>query len=177
MRLRRCTERARPLELIAVLGLMVFAPSVAGAMIWTAPGLARPSVSATLEQCLTAGPQSERSATFGGEMSSVAGSSRLEVRIDVAERSPSEFSYHTLSAPGLGVWRVAAPGVKLYRYLRQVTNLAGPAFYRGVVRFRWLSARGRLLAAASLHTRRCEQPTTIAAPGGPGLLGAPAAGA
>jgi hypothetical protein len=177
MRLRRCTGRARPLELIAVLGLMGLAPGAAGASIWTAPGLARPNASATLEQCLTVGPQSERSATFAGEMGSVLGSSRLEMRIDVAERLPSEFSYHTLSAPGLGVWRVAAPGVKVYRYLKQVTNLSGPAFYRGVVRFRWLSARGRLLAAASLHTRRCEQPTTSAAPSGPGLLGAPAAGA
>jgi hypothetical protein len=177
MRLRRCTGRPRPLELLAVLGVMALAPSAAGAAIWAAPGLARPSVSATLEQCLTAGPQSERSATFAGEMGSVIGSSRLQMRIDVAERLPEEFSYHTLSAPGLGVWRTAAPGVKAYRYLKQVTNLSGPAFYRGVVRFRWLSARGRLLATAILHTRRCEQPTTSVPASGPGLLTAPAGGA
>jgi hypothetical protein len=177
MRLRRWTGRARPLELFAVLGLLGLAPSAASATMWTAPGLPRPSVSAMLEQCLTAGPQSQRSATFAGEMGSVTGSARLEMRIDVAERMPAEFGYHTLNAPGLGVWRMAAPGVKVYRYLKQVTNLSGPAFYRGVVRFRWLSARGRLLATAILHTRRCEQPTTTLPPSGPGLLAAPAEGA
>jgi hypothetical protein len=146
------------------------APSAADATIWIAPGLTRPAVSATLEQCLTAGPQTERSATFAGEMAGVTGSTRMEMRIDVAERMPEEVSYHTLSAPGLGVWRSSAPGVKVYRYLKQVTNLSGPAFYRGVVRFRWLSSRGRLLATAILHTRRCEQPTTsisMTAPGAP----------
>ena len=43
---------------------------------------------------------------------------------------------------------LAAPGVKVYKYLKQVTNLAAPAFYRGVVRFRWLNAKGKLIKAA-----------------------------
>jgi hypothetical protein len=170
------TSRARSLQLLALLGLAALSPSAADATIWTAPGLARPALSATLEQCLTAGPQAERSATFAGEMSGVAGSARLEMRIEVAERLPEETSYHTVTAPGLGVWRSAAPGVKVYRYLKQVTNLAGPAFYRGVVHFRWLSSRGRLLADAVLHTKRCEQPTTSISTPAPGLAGAPAPG-
>jgi len=140
MRLLAGNRCARPIGLVALLGLMGLAPSAAGATIWTAPGLSRPNVSATLEQCLTAGTQSERAATFAGEMASVPGSARLEMRIDVAQRLPAEVSYHTLSAPGLGVWRAAAAGVKVYRYLKQVTNLAGPAYYRGVVHFRWNDA-------------------------------------
>jgi hypothetical protein len=136
------------------------APPAAAATLWTAPGSPRPSVSTTLEQCVTSGSQDERSATFAGEMGSVPGTARMEMRIDVAERLPNEVNYHTLSAPGLGVWRSSAPSVKVYRYLKQVTNLAGPAFYRGVVRFRWLGAHGHLLAFAMLHTRRCEQPST-----------------
>jgi hypothetical protein len=159
--MRRAT-RGGTLMLGAALAITCLAPAGAGATIWTAPGSAKPTVSTTLEQCSTSGLQAERSATFAGEMASVSGTARMEMRIDVAERLPEGSSYHTLSAPGLGVWRVSAPGVKVYRYLKQVTNLAGPAFYRGVVRFRWLGPRGRLLAAAVLHTRRCEQPSTSA---------------
>jgi hypothetical protein len=154
-----CSPRhASLLGLGAALALVCAAP--AGAGVWMAPGLAKPSVSTTLEQCATSGSQEERSATFAGEMVSVPGTARMEMRIDVAERLPEEVDYRTLSAPGLGVWRFSAQSVKVYRYLKQVINLAGPAFYRGVVHFRWLGAHGRLLASAVLHTRRCEQPST-----------------
>ena len=54
----------------------------------------------------------------------------MEMRVDVLERLPGEALFHTLSAPGLGVWRSCRPGVKVYRYLKQVTNLAAPAVYR-----------------------------------------------
>jgi hypothetical protein len=154
------------LVLGAGLALLCAAPAgAAGAMTWTAPGVARPIVSSTLEQCATSGAQEERSATFAGEMASVPGAVRMEMRIDVAERLPDQADYRTLSAPGLGIWRSSAPSVKAYRYLKQVTNLAGPAFYRGIVHFRWLGAHGRLLASVVLHTKRCEQPSTsVAAP-------------
>jgi hypothetical protein len=116
------------------------------------------TVSATLDQCVTSEEQDERSATFAGEMTAVAGTAKMEMRIDVLERTPEETLYRTVSAPGLGVWRSSAPGVKVYKYLKQVTNLTGPAFYRAAVRFRWLNAKGRLIASTELHTRRCEQP-------------------
>jgi hypothetical protein len=119
---------------------------------------AKPNASATLEQCVTAVAQAERSATFGGEMTAVAGSTRMEMRIDVLERMPGEPQFRTVSAPGLGVWRTAAPAVKVYKYLKQVTNLSAPALYRAVVRFRWLNAKGRLIKAQELRTPRCEQP-------------------
>jgi hypothetical protein len=153
-------RRRRALGLGAGLALACAAPAAAAATVWTAPGSPKPSVSTTLEQCATSGSQEERSATFAGEMASVPGTARMEMRIDIAERLPDALEYHTLGGPGLGVWRSSAPSVKVYRYLRQVTNLAGPAFYRGVVRFRWLGSHGRLLASAVLHTKRCEQPST-----------------
>jgi hypothetical protein len=148
----------------AGLALVCAAPTAAAATVWTAPGSPKPSVSTTLEQCVTSGSQDERSATFAGEMASMPGAARMEMRIDVSERLPEALEYHTVSAPGLGVWRSSAPSVKVYRYLKQVTNLAGPAFYRGVVHFRWLGPHGRLLASAVLHTKRCEQPSTSAPP-------------
>ncbi len=118
----------------------------------------KPIASATLQQCLTAEAQAERSATFAGEINAIPGSTRMEMRIEVLERTPAEPAYHAVSAPGLRVWSSSAPGVKTYKNLNKVTNLAAPAFYRAAVRFRWFNAKGKLLKTALLRTRRCEQP-------------------
>jgi hypothetical protein len=117
-----------------------------------------PSASATVEQCVTAVDQAERSATFSGEMTTISGTARMAMRIDVQERMPGEDTFHTLSAPGLGVWRGSAAGVKTYRYLKQITNLSSPAFYRALVRFHWLNDRGHVVRRAERHTPRCAQP-------------------
>jgi hypothetical protein len=145
---------------LAALAQACLAVAWAGAAQGAQPGAssARPNVSATLEQCVTSVNQAERSATFAGEMTAIAGSSHMEMRIDVLERLPEEALFHTVSAPGLGVWRGSAPGVKVYKYLKQVTNLSAPAFYRGAVRFRWLNSHGRLMKAVELRTTRCQQP-------------------
>jgi hypothetical protein len=49
--------------------------------------------------------------------------------------------------------------VKIYKYVKQVTNLAAPAAYRAVVRFRWQGERGHVLKRVELHTPRCLEPT------------------
>lgn len=118
----------------------------------------KPSASATLQQCFTAAAETERSATFAGEMTAIAGTTRMEMQVNVLERTPEEMVYHTVTAPGLGVWRSSDTGVKAYTYLKQVTNLAAPAFYRGAVRFRWLNSKGHIIKTLELHTQRCEQP-------------------
>ncbi len=134
---------------------LVLAPQAAGAAIATStPKL---PASATLESCVESVEQSERSAIFVGEMSVIPGAAKMEMRIDVLERAPGEEAFRPLSAPGLGVWRWAAPGVKTYRYLKQVTNLAAPASYRAAVRFRWLNAKGKLVKTSELKTQRCFQ--------------------
>jgi len=121
--------------------------------------------SASLEQCISSPEQEARAATFSGEMTAVPGTARMEMRIDVLEKAPEAESYRRVNAPGLGVWRASATGVKSYRYLKQVTNLAAPASYRGAVRFRWLNAHGRQIAFAELRTRACEQ--TVVSPPSP----------
>jgi hypothetical protein len=129
----------------------------------TATVSATPIASATLEQCATATvPQTERSATFAGEMTAVAGTARMEIRIDLEERALGELAYRTVSAPGLGVWHSSAAGVKVFGHIQQVTDLSAPAFYRAAVRFRWLNAKGHLLKSEELRTARCEQPATPA---------------
>ncbi len=163
------------LVLVSILGCVSFAPAALAegspaapaegsptAVAAGAPGSA-PPVSATLEQCVTSDIPSERSATFAGEMAAIPGAVKLEMRIEVLERLPQEALFHTVTSPGLSVWRTAAPGVKTYRYLKEVTNLSAPAFYKAAVRFRWLNAKGKLIRTAELRTPRCAQPAGPAA--------------
>ena len=117
-----------------------------------------PPASAVLEECLTSPVQAERSATFAGEMTVVAGTVRMAMRIDVDERMPEETTYHTVSAPGLGVWRLSDARVRIYKYLKQVTNLSSPAVYRAVVRFRWLAPHGHVIRRSQRFTGSCVQP-------------------
>jgi hypothetical protein len=123
-----------------------------------------PTVAATVEQCVTTGEQVDRSATFSGEMTAVAGAARMAMRIEVQERMPGEELFHTVSAPGLGVWRGSALGVKIYQYVKQVTNLSSPAIYRALVRFHWLDDKGQVIRRAERHTPKCAQPASPVAP-------------
>jgi hypothetical protein len=118
-----------------------------------------PQDSATLEQCVTSVAQVERSATFAGEMTALPGTVRMAMRVEVQERVPGEALYHAVSAPGLGVWRESDAKVKIYKYLKQVTNLSSPASYRALVRFRWVGARGHVIRRAERLTSRCVEPT------------------
>jgi hypothetical protein len=127
-----------------------------------------PSASALLEQCVTVGEQAERSATFSGEMTSMTGVTRMEMRIDLQERLPGETAFHLVVAPGLGVWRGSAPGVMIYKYVKQVTDLSFPALYRAVVRFHWLNAKGRVVRRTAVLTPTCSQPAPPAAVPAPG---------
>jgi hypothetical protein len=139
------------------------AGGLAGTHVHFAGEQSKTLASATLEECVSSASQEERAATFAGEMTALAGTARMEMRIEVLERAPEETVYHRVIAPGLGVWRASAAGVKSYRYLKQVTNLTAPARYRGAIRFRWLNAHGRLIASSELRTRACEQ-TPLTAP-------------
>ncbi len=120
--------------------------------------------SASLQQCITAFAQSERSATFTGEMKTIPGAARMQISIALLERTPEEQQYHTVTAPGLGGWQGSAPGVKVYTRIQQVTNLSAPALYRGAVRFRWLNGKGHVLKLEELRTPRCEQPVEPSTP-------------
>jgi hypothetical protein len=138
------------------------------------------TVSATLEACVTSVVQAERSATFSGEMTAIAGTAKMSMRIDLEERTPEEAEYRPVVASGLGVWRPADPRVKVYKYVKQVSNLTSPASYRALVRFRWFSASGHVIKRSERLTTRCLQPPTpseATAPstGGDGTLTPPSA--
>jgi hypothetical protein len=144
----------------------VAAPAPLAAASSTQPG-SNANPSATLVQCATALIQTERSATFAGEMTAIPGGPRMAMRIEVQQRMPGEALFHAVVAPGLGlgVWRASAPGVKVYRYLKQVTNLSAPGFYRAAIRFRWMNARGRPIRGLERVTPHCLQPRPAALQG------------
>jgi len=139
--------------------------------------LAKGAASATLEQCATAAaPQTERSATFAGEMAATTDTARMSMRIDLEELAAGEAHYHTVTAPGLGVWQHSDPGVKTFTHIQQVTNLSAPALYRGTIHFHWLNAKGRVIKVEELHTASCEQPTAASTAGGSATTPIAAAG-
>jgi hypothetical protein len=137
-----------------------------GAQQVTSPAVG--SASATLEECVTATVQEQRAVAFSAEMTAVPGTMRMAMRIDLEERAPDELEFHTVTASGLGVWRSSDPKVKVYKYLKQVTNVSAPAVYRGFVRFRWLNAKGHAIKRAERLTSRCLQPGVPPEPTEPG---------
>jgi hypothetical protein len=145
-----------PLHLsLLALGLAGQAP----APVPTLP--AAQTVSAIVEQCTPSVSQTERSATFAAQMAAVTGTQRMSMQIEMQERSPTDPVFHTIVAPGLGVWRQSETGVKIYKYVKQVSNLAAPAVFRAQVHYRWLDNQGRTIKRAQRHTPVCVQPVDI----------------
>ncbi len=116
------------------------------------------SVTASLVACQVAVDQADRSATFEGQMEATAASTAMQMRIDLMERVDTATGFTPVAAPGLGVWRESAPGVTIYRYVRQVTNLPAPARYRAAFSYRWLDAQHRVIRKATRSTPVCVQP-------------------
>ncbi len=123
-----------------------------------------PAVTATVEQCTPSVNQAERSATFAAQMTAIPGTQRMSMRIEVQERSPTEPLFHTIVAPGLGMWRSSETGVKVYKYVKELTNLAAPAAFRVQVRYRWLDDKGRTIRRAQRRSSVCVQPVDIPGP-------------
>ena len=142
-------------------------PSLAAGATTSAvtPGALTPvkqPASATMEACVTEGEQAERSATFVGEMSAVPGTARMQMRVEILEHTAGEIGFHAVTYPGIGAWLHSSPGVKTYKGLDKVTDLAAPAVYRAAIHFRWLNARGRPIKVLDLRTPRCVQPADAA---------------
>jgi CARDB protein len=139
------------------LGTTLALACASGAHAYAAPPASQ-LATATLSHCVAAVDEPDRSATFAGQVLASADTTRMAVRVEVQERLGGEAYFHTVSAPGLGVWRASQPGVKIYKFYRQVTNLPAPAEFRARIDFRWLGAKGRLIRHTSRLTPTCEQP-------------------
>jgi hypothetical protein len=123
-----------------------------------------PFTSATVEQCVTAPTQADRAVTFTGQMETVTGAHRMAMEIVVQERPPSDGGFHALLAAGPPAWQRSEVGVKIYKYVRQVTDLPAPAYFRAVVTYRWLDEKGRVLRSEERRTPACREPAEHAKP-------------
>jgi hypothetical protein len=117
-----------------------------------------PTLSAGVEQCVTAPTQAGRSVTFTGQMETVAGAHRMAIEIVVQEHSLEEEGFHTLTTAGLGSWQRSEAGVKIYKVRQAVTDLPAPAIFRAIVRYRWMNEKGQIIRHDERRTPLCRQP-------------------
>ena len=119
---------------------------------------------ATVEQCVTTGEQTDRSATFSAEMTAVDrhradGDADRSAGADARRRTLS----HRLRPGPRRVARLGARGEDLpVRQAGHQPLSAGG--YRALVRFHWLNDKGYVIKRAERHTLECVQPASVTAP-------------
>jgi hypothetical protein len=142
----------RALAVFLLLALAV--PAVAGAA-------AKPPLRARMAACQTGPDQADRYALATGSMPALRGTARMWMRFDLQQRRRSglPFRYVPTAGTTLGRWERSPKGRPTgFIYTKRVTNLAAPAQYRVVVRFRWYTAKRRLQRTAKRVTGLCRQP-------------------
>lgn len=135
-----------PRALLLSLLILALAPAVAAAE------------SVKLLDCAPAPEAADRSATFEARMRRERGSERMQVRFTLQVHDGVLPGWRRVAAPGFDQWLTSDPGVSRYTYSKTVRNLAAPASYRTVVRFRWLDDGGELLGRSRATSRTCRQP-------------------
>lgn len=116
------------------------APAVAGARVDTSCDTAR------------------HAAEFTGQMAAVPGTVRMQMRFTLLARTAGGGQWSAVRTRGFGTWVTSSPGVRRYVYVKRLQGLLGGSSYRALVRFRWLSASGRIVGAARVSSRQCVQP-------------------
>jgi hypothetical protein len=112
---------------------------------------------ARLSACESALEQSKREATFSGDMKTIPGAARLQIKFVLQARIEGEPGWTAVNAPGFGSWNTSAAGIGRYVYTKTVENLPAPARYRTQVHFRWVSAAGKTIKSARRYSRICRQ--------------------
>ena len=138
--------------ILALVSLALLAPAASAAV----PRWAAKAVVADCER--SNDEAGARAAVFEGQMRSVRGAARMQMRFTLQARTPESPRWAAVAAPGFGTWVSAAPGTVRYVYTKRVEGLLAPASYRVQLRFRWLSADGGTLASARRSSRSCRQP-------------------
>ena len=116
-----------------------------------------PLVSATVTTCATGDTDAERSATFSAGMDAVPGTSTMSVAFDLYEQTSATSPYVAVSAPGFGVWQSSDRAIASFTANENVVDLPAPAAFRALVRYRWLSRRGRVIRRAERVTKACVE--------------------
>jgi CARDB len=108
--------------------------------------------------CVPSLDAAERSATFEARVRAARGSDRMQVRFTLQVREDALLGWRKVPATGFDSWLTSMAGVQRYSYTKTVTNLAAPASYRTIVRFRWLDEEGDVLRSARVTSASCRQP-------------------
>jgi len=145
---------AMPLRapILALLCLALAAPAAAPAAV------PRSAAKAVLAGCERGQDELDRAAVFDGQMRTLPGASRLRMRFTLQVSTPDSPRWSAVAAPGFGTWVSSSPGTARYVYTKRVENLLAPASYRVLVRFRWMTPEGRILARAKDYSKGCRQP-------------------
>jgi hypothetical protein len=129
------------------------------AALTAAPATASESTArVALLSCGTGLDAGDRTAVYEGRMRRVSGTRRMQMRFALQWRQPGAKRWSAIKAPGLGTWVSSNTGVKSYTFTKRIENLAAPASYRVVVRFRWLDARGHTIVSDQIVSKPCRQP-------------------
>ena len=136
---------------------LVLAATAALLAVPAAPSSAAPA-KVRLLACEAAIEQSERFAVFEGEVRSIAGAARMQVRFALEAHTQDRAGWTRVAAPGFGTWVASSPGVRRFVYTKRVENLFAPARYRVVARFRWLDSAGEVIARDKRRSPVCRQP-------------------
>lgn len=140
--------------ILALLVLALAAPAASAAV----PRWAAKAVLVDCERGTTVDDTADRTAVFEGQMRSVRGAARMQMRFTLQARTPDSSRWRSIAAPGFGTWVSSQSGTSRYVYTKRVEGLLAPASYRVQLRFRWLSAGGRTLASARRNSATCRQP-------------------
>ena len=136
---------------------MRFLALLIAVLAFTAPAQGA-TTKARTTACLTSVEADERAARFEGDMRTVAGAVRLQMRFTLQTRSVEEPEWTAVKAPGFGTWNSSVPGIGRFVYVKTVQNLLAPASYRAVIQFRWLGPSGKPILRAKRYSRVCRQP-------------------
>jgi hypothetical protein len=119
---------------------------------------ARPHARAVLVACERGDVQADRAGVFEGQMRTVPGAERMQMRFTLQARPSARERWTAVALPGFGTWVASDPGTARYVYTKRVENLLAPASYRVALRFRWLDAGGKRIAGARAYSAGCRQP-------------------
>ena len=100
----------------------------------------------------------ERSAVFYARMDALPGAAKMAVRFQLFERLGRGEAWEKVDVPALRQWRTSQAGVKRFGWKQSLENLNLGGAYRARVQFRWLSAAGNVLEAATKETPVCRGP-------------------
>lgn len=112
---------------------------------------------AELIECKRSKQTSGRRVVFRGEMTQIAGATRMALRVRLYEKVGSD-PWRRVWAPGVNLLREADPGVKRFAYRQRVLGLKKGASYRAEIVFRWYAADGAEVRREAERSPSCRQP-------------------